>query len=149
MPPSTARVRSIWLPPLIADRFSPPLRRTARRNGNAPRNLPRRVDRGAKEDGTLRRPYLEAAVVQGLAIVRRGLLLNRLCLRFRGRFLRHARLVGYAAVVESLAIVRRGRSGRRRRVIERLCRRRARIVIVDHSPVVQNFAVVRLRGCGS
>src|ERR1700686_5781398 len=112
MPPSTARARSIWPSPLIADRFSPPLRLTARRNGNAPRNLPRRVDRGAKEDGTLRRPYLEAAVVQGLAIVRRGLLLHRLGLRFRGRFLRRARLVGYAAVVENLPKTRRGPGGR-------------------------------------
>src|ERR1700688_5005944 len=106
MQPSTARARSIWPSPLIAGRFSPPLRPTARRNGNAPRNLPRRVDRSAKEDGTLRRPYLVAAVVQGLAIVRRGLLLNRLGLRFRrGRFLRRARLVGYGAVVERPVIV--------------------------------------------
>src|SRR5580658_726895 len=149
MPPCTPRARSIWPSPLIADRFSPP-RRTARRNGNAPRNLPRRVDQGAKEDGALRRAYLEAAVVQGLAIVRLSLPLNRLGLRFcSGRFLRRARLVGQAAVVESLAIVRRGRSGGRRRIIERLCRRRARIVIVDHSAVVQGFAVVRLRGCGN
>src|SRR5580704_17129131 len=54
-----------------------------------------------------------------------------------------------AAVVERLAIMWRRRSGRRRRVIERLCRRPARIVIVDHSAVVQSFAVVRLRGSGN
>src|SRR3984957_12207594 len=166
MPPSIPRAPSIWRSRLIADRSSPSLHHSERRNGNAPRNLPRRVEQGAKEDGALRRVYLcaksiyapsssmrkvylLAAVVQGLAIARRGLLLNRLDLRFFSGELFRARFVGHAAVVESLAIVRRGRSGRRRRVIERLCRRAARIVIVDHSAVVQSFAVVRLRGCGN
>src|ERR1700722_3682530 len=157
MPPSIPRAPSIWRSRLIEDRSSPSLRRSERRNGNAPRNLPRRVAQGAKEDGVLRqvylcamrKVYLLAAVVQGLAIARRGLLLNRLDLRFFSGELFRARLVGHSAVVESLAIVRRGRSSRRRRVIERLCRRPARIVIVDHSAVVQSFAVVRLRGCGN
>src|SRR5271156_5392383 len=142
MPPCTPRARSIWPWPPIADRSSP-RRRKELRNGNAPRSLPRRGDLDAKEDGALRRAYLVAAVVQGLAVVRRGLLLNRLGLRFGSGALRRGRLVGYAAVVKSLAIVRRGRSGRRRRVIERLCRRPARIVIVDQSAVVQCFAVMR------
>src|SRR5580704_12755477 len=97
----------------------------------------------------MRKAYLLAAVVESLAIVRRCLLLlNRPGLRFRNcRLLRRARFVGYAAVVESLAVVRRGRSSGRRRIIERLCRRTARIVIVDQSAVVRSFAVVRLRGC--
>src|ERR1700683_871705 len=149
MPPSPPRARSLERSRLIAVRSSPPRRRAARQNGNAPRNLPRRVDRGAKEDGALRQGYLEAAVVQGLAIVRRGLLLNRPSLRFGGGELCRARLIGYAAVVEGLALVRRGRSSWRRGVIERLCRRPARIVIVDQSAVVRGFAIVCLRRCGN
>src|SRR5580700_6587342 len=54
----------------------------------------------------MRETCLLAAVVERLAIVRRGLLLNRLGLRFFSTELRSTRLVGQSAVVRRFAVVR-------------------------------------------
>ena len=110
--------------------------RTARSSAS----LERHADRPPPTD-------LEAAVVQGLAIVWRGLLLDDLGLRSCNWLARARIIVADAAVVECPAIVRRGRSSRRRGVIERPCRRRA--IIVGHAAVVQSSAVMGLGECGN